>query len=112
MRQILLNLVQLVASPAFAPFINVAGFLERIFMTFSNVFPNPEEILNKDPMVQELLKQYLLQAPPQAQQSPTAGVGPVPPNLMGMPTAPQGLQLSGIAEGAPIAAAAGQAGGV
>lgn len=107
MRQILLNMVQLVASPAFAPFINIAGFLERVFMTFSNVFPNPDEILNKDPMVQELMKQWLLQAPPEAKDAPGAGMPPgqgQPPNLFGMPNAPQGLQFSGVAEGQPMAA--------
>lgn len=107
MRQLLLNLTQLVASPAFAPFINVVGYLERVFSTFSDIFPNPEEILNKDEQVQMLLKQYLAQAPTQGQPSNQVGLTGQE-GLMGLPTAPQGLQLDGMA----MASAAGAAGGV
>jgi len=58
MRQMLTNLVQTVTNPIFAPFLNVPGLLSRIFQTFSSVFPNPEEIINKDPNIQLALDQY------------------------------------------------------
>lgn len=110
-RQLLLNLTQLIASPAFAPFINVVGFLERVFSTFSDIFPNPEEILNKDEATQALMYQYLAQAP--AQGSPAPGMMAAgQPSLMGMPTAPQGLQLEGIADASALAATGGQTRGV
>jgi hypothetical protein len=111
MRQLLLNLTQLVASPAFAPFINVVGYLERVFSTFSDIFPNPEEILNKDQQVQMLLQQYLTQAAPSQGQPPNQIGAGVQPNLMGLPTAPQGLQLDGIADASGLASAGGAARG-
>jgi hypothetical protein len=85
-RQILLNLTQVVFSPALAPFTNPVAFLTRVYKAFSSVFPNPEEILNKDQNVQKLMQDYLAQA---AADAPQAGQGQL-----------QGIQPGGLGEGA------------
>jgi len=93
MRQILINLVGLIANPVFAPFINIGGFLERIFYTFKTAFPNPEELFNKDEQVMATLRQYIAQQPPPPQapnpQLPGGGVTPAgmpPGSTQGGPT--------------------------
>ncbi len=123
MRTILLNLGQFIVSPAVAPFINMAGFLTRLFKSFSTAFPNPDEIMNKDPQVMALMQLYLSQKPPPggpaADQSVPRGAMPTPqpggPPQIG---APVGLQnpsavalrhsLIGYQEGQTAAAAGGQ----
>lgn len=108
MRQILLNLVGVVSNPVFAPFLNVAGFLSAVFRTFKSVFPNPEEIINKEGQVNQVLQAYLQQksaaeGPPQAMlgNMGAPGGGPPPPAAGG----PMG-------EGQTMAGIAGQAGGM
>ena len=91
MRQILLNLINVVSNPTFAPFINIPGFLERVFKTFSTVFPNPEEIMNKDPEVMALLQQYLSQKPGEGQApNPQLPGGGMPPPM------PEGQMMAGV----------------
>ncbi len=124
MRQILINLVGLIANPVFAPFINIGGFLERIFYTFKTAFPNPEELFNKNEQVMGVLREYLRQQPPQAetpnQALPGAGLpmaagagGPTyGPAQMGGVTPPitnQGMQ--GLADAQMLASTGGAARG-
>lgn len=68
MQQTLINLSQILLNPAIMPFIDVAGYLERLFQAFNTVFPNPEEIIQKDDNTMALIKAYLAQMPVQAPQ--------------------------------------------
>lgn len=123
-RQILLNLTQVLFSPAIAPFINPMGYLVRIFKSFSTVFPNPEEILNRNPQAQQLMKEYLAQA---AIDAPQAGTPQgQPPGQQAQPgqMIPQGAgatappfpigssRLVGPFESKPTAGLAGQSRGM
>lgn len=113
-RQILLNMTQILFSPAIAPFINPIGYLTRIFKAFSTVFPNPEEILNKDENVQQLMKAYLAQAPADAPQAGAPGLQAQPGALgEGAPEIPIGVsQLTGPLEAQIPAGIGGQGRGI
>lgn len=117
-RQILLNLVQVVVNPVFAPFLNVGGLLYKILKSFSTIFPNPEEILNTDSDAMELMRKYLAQnpIPEQAagnQQVPMLGGQPLNPNSGSQPinVVPIPENHQGNFEAGPLAALAGQTGG-
>lgn len=111
MQQILINLVQVIANPSIAPFINQAGFLERLFQSFNSIFPNPEEIIRKDPQVMAMIQQYLSQNPPAPQpQGPGSGMY-MPPGIMGMPVSMKEMITPGQAEAQPQQAAMGAARG-
>lgn len=118
MRQILMSLVQMIANPAIAPFINMPGMLIKVFKAFSNVFPNPEELLNSMPAAMQMMQAYLAQNPP---QQVNAGM-PMGGGAPGLPGGPAGgppqlpntnpgdhQPLAGRVEG-QLAAAAGHAG--
>lgn len=117
MRQILLGLSQVVSNPVFAMAINPVGYLERLFKSFSSVFPNPEEIIRKDEQVMAMVKAYLEQIPSaggspgsQPPQSPQGG----PSGLPSMPgVSPEaGNPVTGYSEGQLMSASAGATKGI
>jgi len=58
-RQIVIGLLQsILSNPVLAGALNPMGLLVRIFSMFPEVFPNPEELINKDPQIMDTLKQY------------------------------------------------------
>lgn len=120
MRTLILNLSQFLMSPAVAPFINMSGYLMRLFKSYGSVFPNPEELMNSNPQAIAMIQQYLAQRPPEGGPAAVAGIpmgapgGPQMPELGGgAPTQAQAANaVTGYAEGQAQAAAGGQAGGL
>lgn len=104
MQQIMINLVQVVGNPVFAPYIMTAGFLERFFQQFNSIFPNPEEIIRKDPEVIAQIQAYLHQTAMQ-QIAEQGGVPPVnsPQALAQGGGQPQGNGVPPGIQGMPIA---------
>lgn len=123
-RQIVINLIQgVLSSPLFQGMINPVGVFIRLMEMFPEVTPNPEELLIKDPRLQQALieyqkqkameqdiKQQVPQPPPSPQMGMTTGFPssgtPPRPSLGNM------MPFAGNSDAQPVNAAMGAAKGV
>jgi hypothetical protein len=115
-RQIFINLVTgILSSPIFQGIVNPVGTLVRLFQMFPEVTPNPEELLMKNPAVQQALVEYQRQKAQEQKQSDQLANGAAPAGEPGQPPAgmpPNIMPMSGIVEAGPTAGVAGQMGGM
>jgi hypothetical protein len=104
MQQIMINLAQILgANPLFAASIVPQGFLERFFQQFNSIFPNPEEIIRKDPEMIAMIQQWISQQPVQGGGQAQGGGQPQLQMGGGMPPP----QMAGQTEANPMNAVMG-----
>jgi hypothetical protein len=120
-RQQLLNIIQVVATaPMFMGAVNPIGLLMKLFSQYREIFPNPEELLAKNPQVQAMLVEFQKQQATvqQMMQQPMEVEEPEEPEAPGDIEEPEegapppGLEqqtpLEGNAQALPMMALGGQ----
>ena len=110
-QQVIINAIQVLSSPMFQGITNPAAILVKFFSQFPAIFPNPEELISKNPQVQAALLEYQTQsAQGQNQMQQSLNGNPPPPQEgeggPGMPSP------GGTPPGVPPQGGGGGAGGI